>query len=84
MEVVRREGSRTWLRLAKGADDQRVLHAALATGPVSAFVSEHPPLTELYRDLVAGSGRPARTPGAGGSGRGGERRADGGRPERGR
>ncbi|MGA5119078.1 ABC transporter ATP-binding protein [Streptomyces pseudogriseolus] len=59
VEVVRREGSRTWLRLAKGADDQRVLHAALATGPVSAFVSEHPPLTELYRDLVAGE----RTPG---------------------
>lgn len=59
VEVVRREGTRTWLRLAKGADDQRVLRAALATGPVSAFVSEHPPLTELYRDLVTG----ARAPG---------------------
>ncbi|MEU3146955.1 MULTISPECIES: ABC transporter ATP-binding protein [unclassified Streptomyces] len=55
VEVVSREGTRTRLRLAKGADDQRVLHAALATGPVSAFVSEHPPLTELYRDLVTGT-----------------------------
>lgn len=52
MEVVSREGTRTRLRLAKGADDQKVLHAALATGPVSTFVSERPPLTELYRDLV--------------------------------
>ncbi|WP_330175745.1 ATP-binding cassette domain-containing protein [Streptomyces sp. NBC_01498] len=53
VEVLSREGTRTRLRLAKGADDQRVLHAALATGPVSAFVSERPPLTELYRDLVS-------------------------------
>ncbi|MET4927086.1 ATP-binding cassette domain-containing protein [Streptomyces sp. PSRA5] len=52
VEVVSREGTRTRLRLAKGADDQKVLHAALATGPVSTFVSEQPPLTELYRDLV--------------------------------
>jgi ABC-2 type transport system ATP-binding protein len=58
VEVVSREGTRTWLRLAKGADDQRVLHAALATGPVSAFVSEQPPLTELYRDLVTRTGAP--------------------------
>lgn len=56
VEVVSREGTRTRLRLAKGADDQRVLHAALATGPVSAFVSERPPLTELYRDLVTRTG----------------------------
>ncbi|MEZ3181218.1 ATP-binding cassette domain-containing protein [Streptomyces pimonensis] len=55
VEVVSREGTRTRLRLAKGADDQRVLHAALATGPVTAFVSENPPLTELYRDLVTGT-----------------------------
>ncbi|MBQ1095857.1 ATP-binding cassette domain-containing protein [Streptomyces sp. b94] len=69
VEVVAREGTRTWLRLAKGADDQRVLRAALATGPVSAFVSEHPPLTELYRDLVTRTGEPEEdaegTPGAG-------------------
>lgn len=52
VEIVSREGTRTRLRLAKGADDQKVLHAALATGPVSTFVSERPPLTELYRDLV--------------------------------
>ncbi|MDH6193258.1 ABC-2 type transport system ATP-binding protein [Streptomyces sp. CZ24] len=58
VEVVRREGTRTWLRLAKGADDQRVLHAAMATGPVAAFMSEHPPLTELYRDLITRTGEP--------------------------
>jgi ABC-2 type transport system ATP-binding protein len=56
VSVVSREGSRTRLRLAKGADDQRVLHAALATGPVFAFVSERPPLSDLYRDLVTGTG----------------------------
>ncbi|MFJ8590745.1 ABC transporter ATP-binding protein [Streptomyces sp. NPDC093598] len=54
--VVSREGTRTRLRLAKGADDQRVLHAALATGPVTAFVSEQPPLSDLYRDLVTTTG----------------------------
>ncbi|MEU1004672.1 ABC transporter ATP-binding protein [Streptomyces tibetensis] len=56
VSVVSREGSRTRLRLAKGADDQRVLHAALATGPVLAFVSERPPLSDLYRDLVTTTG----------------------------
>jgi len=83
---VSREGTRTRLRLAKGADDQRVLHAALATGPVSAFVSEHPPLTELYRDLItrtdapgedagetAHAGAPAREPAGAPAGGGGER-----------
>ncbi|CAM5645514.1 hypothetical protein SALBM135S_09670 [Streptomyces alboniger] len=62
-EVLSREGTRTWLRLEKGADEQRVLHAALATGPVSAFVSEHPPLTELYRDLVTRAGEPGEDAG---------------------
>ncbi|WDV51842.1 ATP-binding cassette domain-containing protein [Streptomyces coeruleorubidus] len=61
--VVSREGTRTWLRLAKGADDQRVLHAALATGPVSAFVSERPPLSDLYRDLVTRTGAPGENAG---------------------
>lgn len=58
VEVMSREGTRTRLRLAQGADDQQVLHAALATGPVSTFVSERPPLTELYRDLVTRTGEP--------------------------
>ncbi|MFD5898115.1 ABC transporter ATP-binding protein [Streptomyces sp. NPDC060366] len=64
VEVVSREGTRTRLRLAKGADDQQVLHAALATGPVSTFVSEQPPLTELYRDLVTRDDAEAATAGA--------------------
>ncbi|MFJ2609876.1 MULTISPECIES: ABC transporter ATP-binding protein [unclassified Streptomyces] len=75
VEVVRREGTRTWLRLAKGADDQRVLHAALATGPVSSFVSQHPPLTELYRDLVTATGGPGEGAGETADARaGGEKR----------
>jgi len=47
----RREG-RTWLRLAEGADDQPVLKAALATGPVHEFTRHRPSLTELFRDVV--------------------------------
>lgn len=42
----------TRLELA-GATDQDVLAAALATGPVHRFGPYRPPLTELYRDVVA-------------------------------
>ena len=37
------------LRLDDGADDQAVLRAALATGPVTEFSRRRPSLTELYR-----------------------------------
>ncbi|MBW0089508.1 ATP-binding cassette domain-containing protein [Pseudonocardia sp. KRD-184] len=49
--VVAVEGTR--VRLAPGADDQQVLKAALAAGPVHEFRRWRPPLTELYRDVVA-------------------------------
>lgn len=41
------------MQLAEGADDQAVLRAAMATGPVLEFRRQRPPLTELFRDVVA-------------------------------
>jgi ABC-2 type transport system ATP-binding protein len=50
----------TRVRLAPGTDDQQVLKAAPAAGPVHEFRRWRPPLTELYRDVVAsGSEVPA-------------------------
>ncbi|NIH80498.1 ABC transporter ATP-binding protein [Amycolatopsis viridis] len=50
--VVRQAGSRTELELGEGADDQTVLRAALATGPVHEFARHRPSLTELFRHVV--------------------------------
>ncbi len=50
--VREQDGSRTVLELGAGADDQTVLQAALATGPVTEFSRVHPTLTELYREVV--------------------------------
>ena len=36
-------------------DDQQILHAALATGPVHAFVAETPDLADLFREVVTAS-----------------------------
>jgi ABC-2 type transport system ATP-binding protein len=41
------------LELAPGADDQAVLRAALATGPVREFTRRRPTLTELFRHVVS-------------------------------
>jgi ABC-2 type transport system ATP-binding protein len=46
------DGTHTRVRLAPGVDDQDVLRAALAVGPVHEFRPWRPPLTELYRDVV--------------------------------
>ncbi|MFP5021422.1 ABC transporter ATP-binding protein [Pseudonocardia phyllosphaerae] len=51
--VERYDAGRTTLQLADGADDQAVLAAALATGPVHGFTVHTPSLTELYREVVA-------------------------------
>ncbi|MEV1295593.1 ATP-binding cassette domain-containing protein [Pseudonocardia sp. NPDC049635] len=51
--VLDTTGDRTRVELATGADDQDLLAAALAAGPVRAFGPYRPPLTELYRDAVA-------------------------------
>lgn len=50
--VREQSGSRTVLELGDGADDQAVLRAALATGPVTEFSRRRPTLTELYREVV--------------------------------
>jgi ABC-2 type transport system ATP-binding protein len=50
---ARREGERTVVELVAGADDQPVLAAALATGPVHEFTRRRPTLVELFRDVVS-------------------------------
>ncbi|HEV7908178.1 MAG TPA: ATP-binding cassette domain-containing protein [Pseudonocardiaceae bacterium] len=54
VRVVRVSGSRSVLELDDGADDQAVLKAALATGPVHEFSRQRPALTELFRNVVTG------------------------------
>ncbi|MGB6183402.1 MAG: ATP-binding cassette domain-containing protein [Rhodococcus sp. (in: high G+C Gram-positive bacteria)] len=46
-------GGRTTLTVDSEADDQAVLAAALATGPVHEFTRTTPSLTDLYREVVA-------------------------------
>lgn len=52
--VERCEGTRWILRLAAGADDQWVLGAAAAVGPVHEFTRVRPTLTELFGHVVVG------------------------------
>jgi ABC-2 type transport system ATP-binding protein len=52
VRVVETSGTRTTLELTSDADDQAVLHAALATGPVREFSRQRPSLTELFRNVV--------------------------------
>jgi ABC-2 type transport system ATP-binding protein len=52
VEVITDGGTHTRLRLDDGTDDQQVLKAAVAAGPVHEFRRVRPPLTELYRDVV--------------------------------
>jgi len=52
VRVVEANGTRTTLELTSDADDQAVLHAALATGPVREFSRQRPSLTELFRNVV--------------------------------
>ncbi|MGH3433330.1 MAG: ABC transporter ATP-binding protein, partial [Thermocrispum sp.] len=47
--VVEEQPPRALLELAAGADDQGVLQAALATGPVTEFSRRRPSLAELFR-----------------------------------
>jgi ABC-2 type transport system ATP-binding protein len=59
VEVLGDDVGRTRVRLAPGTDDQDVLRAALAAGPVREFRRWRPPLTELYRDVVQAGPAPA-------------------------
>jgi ABC-2 type transport system ATP-binding protein len=51
--VLEHAGTRTRLELAPGTDDQTVLRAALATGPVHEFARRRPSLTDLFRHIVS-------------------------------
>lgn len=52
-------GGRTVLELAAEADDQIVLKAAMAAGPVREFTQRRPSLTELFRRLATEQGEAA-------------------------
>jgi ABC-2 type transport system ATP-binding protein len=52
LAASRDDHGRTEVRLATGADDQTVLRAALATGPVHEFAHRHPTLSQLFREVV--------------------------------
>ncbi len=56
VHVLEQHGSTTVLDLEPGADDQAVLAAALATGPVTEFSRRRRSLTELFRDAVSEKG----------------------------
>ncbi|WP_035286101.1 ABC transporter ATP-binding protein [Actinokineospora spheciospongiae] len=51
--VLEQVGTQTVLELGEGADDQEVLRAALATGPVVEFSRRRQSLTELFRNVVS-------------------------------
>ncbi|WP_116045415.1 ABC transporter ATP-binding protein [Amycolatopsis palatopharyngis] len=53
VRVLSENGSGTLLELSPEADDQAVLNAALATGPVTEFSRRRPSLTELFRSAVS-------------------------------
>src|SRR3954467_6118750 len=57
--VLGRKGTVTELELGEGADDQAVLKAALATGPVREFAREQPSLADLFRSVVTTEEVPA-------------------------
>ncbi|WP_216209938.1 ABC transporter ATP-binding protein [Amycolatopsis aidingensis] len=56
VRVLSDSGAETVLELESGADDQAVLAAALATGPVTEFSRRRPTLTELFRNVVSDNG----------------------------
>ena len=53
--LVEQDGSRWLVQLGDGADDQAVLRAALATGPVHEFRRDRPALSQLFRDVMSGT-----------------------------
>ena len=58
--TLSREDGRSLLELAEGADDQALLAAALATGPVHEFARRRASLSELFRHVVIRHDRGAR------------------------
>jgi len=53
VRAVRRDGELTVLELDAGTDNQEILRAALAFGPVRHFATRMPSLAELFREVVA-------------------------------
>jgi ABC-2 type transport system ATP-binding protein len=54
--LVQADGSRRLFELDAGVDDQALLQAALATGPVRAFERVEPSLGELFRTVIGEAG----------------------------
>jgi ABC-2 type transport system ATP-binding protein len=54
--LVQRDGSRWLFELDEGDDDQALLQAALATGPVREFERVEPTLGELFRAVIGEAG----------------------------
>jgi ABC-2 type transport system ATP-binding protein len=55
VRMVRTEGSRALLELDESADDQAILRAALATGPVREFRRNLPSLLDVFREAMTES-----------------------------
>ena len=53
VKVLRSDGSRRLVELEPGTDEQAVLRAALATGPVHEFAPDEPSLLDLFREVVS-------------------------------
>jgi ABC-2 type transport system ATP-binding protein len=53
--LVRSDGSRVLLELDASADDQAILRAALATGPVHEFRANVPSLLDVFREAMTES-----------------------------
>ena len=56
VRLVEREGTRLLFELDAGVDDQSLLRAALATGPVREFERVEPTLGEIFRSVIEETG----------------------------
>jgi len=56
VRLLQTDGSRRLFELDRGVDDQALLQAALATGPVRAFERVEPSLGELFRTVIGEAG----------------------------
>ena len=54
VQVVRNDGTRWLIELDGASDDQAVLQAALATGPVREFRRDVPSLLDIFREAMTG------------------------------
>jgi ABC-2 type transport system ATP-binding protein len=52
VQALRTDGSRVLIQLNDGVDDQALLRAALATGPVHEFARDRPSLLEVFREAM--------------------------------